>query len=371
MRSSTGLYVSRLDHVRALAAFVVYCWHFVHVNVPYAHVPDFAPLSLLEEGHAGVALFMVLSGYLFAKIIDGRPISLVRFYWNRLLRLVPLLVLVLAYWMWRGRLAPEGILPGLVLPTWPGGTWSIVVELHFYLLLPLVLMAQRRHRLAPLAGLLALALLTRSGVWLAGEDIRAFSYFTLGGCLDLFVMGMVWHELARSETVRRHGLALMVSALAVFTVFWHGFNMAGGYYGTGPGSGSDWLWIIIPTVEGLAFGAVIVGYENARIKVPALIDHVLARIGEASYSIYLLHFIVFVPLAKALAAQGLAMGEFHVSLLLAVATFPAIVLMALLSYHLVERPFLRLRLGYGESGKAHKPAPGPAPTGPLPQPVAG
>jgi len=105
MRASSGLYVSRLDHVRALAAFLVYCWHFVHTHVPYDHVPVFAPISLLEEGHIGVALFMTLSGYLFAKIIDGRPINLGRFYRNRVLRLAPLLALALAYWGLRGSLS--------------------------------------------------------------------------------------------------------------------------------------------------------------------------------------------------------------------------------------------------------------------------
>lgn len=352
MRASSGLYVSRLDHVRAAAAFLVYFWHFVHVNVPFAHVPDFAPLSLLEEGHAGVALFMVLSGYLFAKIIDGRPISLVRFYWNRLLRLVPLLVLVLGYWVWRGRIAPEDIPAGLILPSWPGGTWSIVVELHFYILLPLILMLQRQSRLAPLAGLIGLSLLVRLAVWQAGGDVRAFSYFTLGGCIDLFVMGMAWHELARREIVRRYGLALMGLALAGFMALWHGFNLMGGYYGTGPGSGWEWLWIGIPIVQGFAFGAVIVGYEHARITVPAVLDRALSHVGEVSYSIYLLHFIVFVAMAKACAATGLPMSELWVSGLLAVVTFPAIVLMATVSYYLVERPFLRLRLGYGKTGNA-------------------
>lgn len=362
MRSSSGLYVSRLDHVRALAAFLVYFWHFVHVNVPFAYVPDFAPLSLLEEGHVGVALFMVLSGYLFAKIIDGKPISLIRFYWNRLLRLLPLLVLVLAYWVWRGRITPEAILPGLILPTWPGGTWSIVVELHFYVLLPFVLMLQRYDRLTPLAALMALSFVSRLSVWLAGGDVRAFSYFTLGGCLDLFVMGMAWHELARFELARRYGLALMGIALSTFIVFWHAFNIAGGYYGTGPGSGYDWLWLVITPLQGLAFGAVIVGYENARIKVPAIIDWTLARIGEVSYSIYLLHFIVFVALAKACASAGLPMSELHVSALMAVVTFPAVVLMATVSFHFVEKPFLRLRLGYGKTAGAAPKREHPVPT---------
>ena len=39
---------------------------------------------------------MTLSGYLFAKLTFGIPISYPRFLWNRLIRLAPLLLFVLA-----------------------------------------------------------------------------------------------------------------------------------------------------------------------------------------------------------------------------------------------------------------------------------
>nr|MCH9765593.1 acyltransferase family protein [Alphaproteobacteria bacterium] len=139
MRSNTGLYVSRLDHMRAFAAFLVYAWHYIHVNTPFETVPSVFLTSLLEEGHAGVGLFMTLSGYLFAKIINGRAIDLSAFYRNRILRLVPLLVVVFAYWAVRGHLTVQGFFMGLVsAPGWPHGTWSIVVEFHFYALFPLL-----------------------------------------------------------------------------------------------------------------------------------------------------------------------------------------------------------------------------------------
>ena len=69
MRSSAGLYFDKLDHVRAVAAFLVFSWHFVHLSgVPYDYAPLFPPASIFEEGYTGVSLFMTLSGYLFAKL---------------------------------------------------------------------------------------------------------------------------------------------------------------------------------------------------------------------------------------------------------------------------------------------------------------
>src|SRR5882724_11110413 len=99
MRSSSGEHFIALDHVRALAVFMVFTWHFTHAAngypVPFEYVPALFPLSLLDEGHTGVALFITLSGYLFAKLLDGKSIDYRAFLWNRFLRLVPLLAVVL------------------------------------------------------------------------------------------------------------------------------------------------------------------------------------------------------------------------------------------------------------------------------------
>lgn len=346
MRASSGLYVSRLDHVRALAAFLVYGWHFIHTHVPFDHVPAFAPLSLIEEGHIGVALFMTLSGYLFAKIIDGRPLDLARFYRNRVLRLAPLLVLVLAYWAARGQLGLDRFLTGFVLPTWSGGAWSVAVELHFYAVFPLILWLQRGHRIGALALLFALSIGIRTAVWATTGTVQAFSYWTLGGAIDLFVAGMLWHELAKCDAIRQRAGLLLAGSAATLVCLWHLFNAGGGFYGLSGYPSASALWIVIPTVQGLLFGAVIVGYEHARFHLPSWLDHGLAKTGEVSYSIYLLHFIVYPTLVKQLTDAGFATGSFGTAALLAVATFPLVVGLAMLSYRFIEQPFLKLRGSY-------------------------
>lgn len=78
VKSSTGQYWEGLDQIRGIAALLVVVWHFAHRStgqpVPFEEVP--LPLfSILEEGHVGVSLFMVLSGYLFAKLLAGRELT--------------------------------------------------------------------------------------------------------------------------------------------------------------------------------------------------------------------------------------------------------------------------------------------------------
>src|SRR3954462_11750465 len=109
---------------------MVFAWHFTHAVGAYPETfegaPAVFPLALLDEGHTGVALFMVLSGYLFAKLLDGKDVVYSAFFWNRLLRLAPLLLLVAilagalrlregeALGRYLGELAA-----GFVMPTWP------------------------------------------------------------------------------------------------------------------------------------------------------------------------------------------------------------------------------------------------------------
>ncbi len=352
MQSSTGLYISKLDHVRACAAFLVYCWHVVHVHVPFETVPAFAPFTMLEEGHIGVALFMTLSGYLFAKIIDGRPIDLARFYRNRFLRLAPLLSIVLAYWMLRGDMSVDSLLKGFFLPTWHSGGWSVAVELHFYLMFPAILWLQRGHRIGALVALFAVSILTRFAVWSITGSVQAFSYWTIGGCIDLFLAGMFWHELSKREGVRRHAGWLFAGTLIVLMAAWHAFNLAGGFYGTTTSP----LWIILPPLQGLALGAVIVGYENTRFQLPRPADRALAKVGEVSYSIYLLHFIFYPTIVKQFANAGVDMASFAIALAVAALTFPLIVGIAMLSYRYIEQPFLKLRGSYDRHPQPAKPS---------------
>src|SRR5437762_1467258 len=128
MRSSSGKYFPALDHVRAVAIFMVLSWHCLHGPIPLEGAPFIVPLVFMDEGHTGVALFMTLSGYLFAKILDGHRIAFSEFLWNRFVRLAPLLLVyfvVVGYFFFRHALLSYFplLLQGFVLPTWPLVAW--------------------------------------------------------------------------------------------------------------------------------------------------------------------------------------------------------------------------------------------------------
>lgn len=362
MRSTGGLYFSRLDHVRAFAIYLVFVWHFLHMTpqfpVPYASAPIF-PFALLDEGHTGVALFMTLSGYLFAKLVGNQQLDFANFLYSRALRLGPLLLTCLAAWWIIGWLTADPIpisdlIGGLILPTWPKGAWSITIELHFYALFPLLLLLCRRFGPFALLLVLAFAIALRTQLWLSLGDVQYLSYWTIIGRIDQFLLGMIFALAPIHRSVHRFVAA--ISGVS-FLILWQQFDASGGYYNrTGVVSGSA-LWIVIPMVEAITYGSLISLYDRSSVRLPVWLDRGLAKIGEWSYSMYLLHFFPIVFLRWLLSDAVGRPEYFFPALLVATIAFLAFLPVAALSYNRFEKAFLLRRRPYllGEQhGKSPK-----------------
>lgn len=154
-------------------------------------LPDiFDPVA--RYGWMGVDLFFVLSGYLIGSqllkpVRDGRGVSLLDFYRKRAYRILPVYLAVLGlycFWpLWREA-------PGMS-PVWEFLTftenffvnysvnhafshvWSLCVEEHFYLLLPVIVLGMSRkpsirNTVALLGCLVALGLAVRGYVYVHG-----------------------------------------------------------------------------------------------------------------------------------------------------------------------------------------------------------
>ena len=162
-----------LNGLRAVAVLSVLCFHF-----------GIAPF---RGGFIGVDVFFVISGYLMTRILasqieDGR-LDIFRFYFGRMLRIVPALLVTIV--------ATLAITSVLLLPaqflvaareaihsalftvniyfagntsyfapaaaqSWFLHCWSLAVEIQFYLLIPLFLMAS--HWISPRRGLARFAI---------------------------------------------------------------------------------------------------------------------------------------------------------------------------------------------------------------------
>ena len=326
-------------------------WHFVHLEIPTSYVPSFFALSWFEEGHTGVALFMVLSGYLFTRIVGDGKIDLRAFATNRVLRLAPLLIVAFCFYLAIGQATAWDILGGFVLPTWPGGAWSVTAELHFYLLFPLLLFAVRRQGTFVLALVLVLMLVVRYLLWMQLGEVQRLAYWTIVGRMDQFVWGMVLAILVNNPThaqLRLGTIALVT--LLLFLMFWHVFNIRGGYYFNPAYPSTSPYWIFLPSVEGVAYATLIAWYETSSLQIPSLVNRVLATIGTVSFSIYLWHWPMRLPVQRIFLAMGFEGKTFLEASVLSILFFVVVVLASIASYRLIEKPFLSLRKSYRITG---------------------
>lgn len=315
---------------------------------------------MIDEGHTGVALFMALSGYLFAKLLDGRNISYPAFFWNRALRLLPLLVvtIVIDFVLNEALLGhhfdiaayARSIGAGLIEPTLPNGGWSITVEIHFYLLLPLILAVTRQWKLAPLAVIPAFILM-RAILFAQHGTVEHLAYFTLIGRADQFLFGIAAFQLRRL-VADRHLLAVAVAVAFGAFYYWidrsHAYDELGGRISNSP------IWIFLPTVEGFTYATLIAYYDNTFAPKMRGFSRVLSQYGKFSYSIYLLHFFVAFRMSLWINHRIMPLHNFYVALGADIACFSLMFIPGWLSYRYIESPFLRLRTRYA-GGKSRSP----------------
>ena len=354
MKSSTDQYWIALDHVRALAALMVFIWHFTHGTpgypVPFEGAPAIFPLALFDEGHVGVSVFMVLSGYLFAKLLDGKAIDYPKFFWNRFIRLAPLLLVVMALKglqlaLTGGDLSEYGLslLKGFVVPAWPSGGWSITVELHFYLILPFLLAISNRDPRWLLA-VLGAAIALRAGIFWTTGTAQDAGYWTIFGRIDQFLLGML--IFMRGAWVAER-TSWVIAIVVGFTGFYWLFDMMGGYndFGGAYPSPSP-LWIILPTIEAVAFAVALAWYDRRYAAGSGPIARFIASYGTFSYSIYLLHpFIVF-RASKFIHEHIMSLENFYLASFVGLLVFLGMYPIGWLSYNFIEKPALRFRTRY-------------------------
>ncbi len=349
MKSSTGQYYIGLDHLRALAAFMVFSWHFIHSVIPLTYVPKFFPLSLINEGHTGVALFMTLSGYLFAKLLDGKKIKYGSFLWNRFLRLAPLLLFVMIVFGFQKYLKGEDLSvyfrelrDGIIMPTLPNGGWSIAIEFHFYLLLPILLYLSRKSKYS-LGIVICFAILLRLLLREVIGDIQDIAYWTIFGRIDQFLFGMIAFQM-RAHITGRHFLA--ISGFAAFSIFYWYFDQAGGFTNNPSNPSNRLVWVYLPTFEGLAYALLIAWYDNSFSHSSGKISRFIALIGTYSYSIYLLHFFFYKFMMFLMIRYIGPVSDFYIACCYSVLGFLLMVPFGYLSFRFIESPFLKLRTKY-------------------------
>lgn len=361
-----------LDGLRGLAALAVLILHVWMFTEKRGSTPGELGRIVLGELRLGVVLFFVLSGFLLAgpwvaAALDRRPAPhLGRFALRRLARVGP------GYWaaMVGALLLLQGAGPryqpdldelplfALFAQNYFEHTrgrldppmWSLVVEVSFYVLLPLIgwaiVKARGRAGALGVCGLLVafgLAWTAAGETW----DWPLTAMTTLPVYLPVFACGIAAAVLAHGRSPGRGTVAALALAGAVavaLNALWHGNGT--GFVGH--------VVLDLPAAAGFAAIVVAVAMRPGRL----LGCPPLRWLGSISYGIYLWHMPVLVWLR----VHGHLPPEDAVGGVLRVLV-PTIVI-ASLSWLLIERPILR------RVGRRGRPQPDRGQRRPQPAPAA-
>lgn len=346
--------VGGLDGLRTLAVLMVVVYH--------------VDSGLLPGGSVAVDVFFTISGFVITRLLLAEyartgGIDLLGFYRRRWLRLVPALLVVCAVcavlelttslwsfdssWTAAGlaalfvvnivRAAQPGTYSDLTGPL--GHTWSLGVEEQFYFLWPLLLLVllrwlRARTVLICTAVLCALPVLWRWVLWnpdaahriYNGTDTRADQL--LAGALVAVVLARLRADDPRLRWLRTWAGRLALPALGTLLLIARYVPITGHV---------GWWTPVWYTVGFLAVAVVsatlVAGLElrqDGRLS-RLLAVAPLAWVGRnLSYGMYLWHY----PVVRLLASLGVEQGRLAATLVLTV-------VMALLSYVLVEEPLMR------------------------------
>ena len=341
--------INNFDLIRLLAALQVAVTHVISTM----DVPGFIT-RIIQLGlgfFPGVPIFFVVSGFLISKSYEHSDL-LLNYFRNRCLRIYPGLwvclivtagVMLVAgisvigpistgHWLfwWTAQMTVFQNYPGFYWPRGLGGPgpnaslWTIPIELEFYILLPAiyaVLRLRKRHGNISLLALSAASAALDLGLVYAHEGFSnhaPYNYLwaTVAPFLWMFLIGVMvqrnWNTLRSLFAGRAHWwlvgyllLCVMATRLGIYV-----------------GSNAITPVFLLPLA-----GLVISSATSA----PWLADRVL-RHQDISYGTYLYH----APVINVMVGFGFVGSAFSATTAIA-----ASLVLATLSWALVEKPFLR------------------------------
>lgn len=365
MKSKNIPYLPSLDHLRAFAAILIIFYHGFHVITRKQFefgdwIYSNNPLkTFLIEGHTAVALFMVLSGFIFTYGAIGHNIKYFSFIKNRLLRIYPLFILLIVVGIYT---YPNNFtltaflqtifgfsnLPGsLSLGPLSAMFWTISVEFQFYLLFPFIFKFLEKYNIKKLFCIIFVAILFRTVSYLLNSNIRDVSYWSILGRIDQFLVGMIiaklFHSIKGNLSYQKYLKILLVPSVIILFISLFLFNKLGGW----PVS---YFWKILwPTFEAIIWSFFILCYISTFISPTNIFSKLLSKIGEMSFSLYLIHMIVIQIICDKNWVISFSSNPFKNSIInVLLIILPITISISFITYNAIEKPFLELRTKYLE-----------------------
>jgi len=352
----------KIENLQGLRGMAVLLVVLNHLGIYFMKFTGSKPwfLQFSKFGESGVDLFFVISGFVmvYISMITKRERTPINFLTHRMIRIYPLYWLISLIYLTLVLIYPSllnrgddcfheiNLVRSFLLIPWKvspliGQGWTLVYEMYFYMIFTLFLLIP--DKIVICLSLWTLSLLG-ADLWggqasiLMGNDMvnsgsspvlhvvtDCLSFEFIAGCFVALIVANGVHAFP--------GAAISLSLLgyAMGTLFLRDYNRVI-IYG-------------IPSVL-LIYGVVVLEMEKKII-----LPRFMRLIGDASYSLYLIHLLVLSTLFRCLVrtfqTKTLMGGALSMQILTSVAAVSACILMGALVHVLVEKPLLnqcRIRL---------------------------
>ncbi|VXC68297.1 conserved membrane hypothetical protein [Pseudomonas sp. 8Z] len=334
--------------LRAIAALTVVIFHSHFAVASFPAEYKFNVPFIGKYGYLGVDLFFVISGFIIAHITSGKQFSLSDFAARRFFRIYPIywVFCLLSFYLYSSsglhfgpkELTLENLLASLAIlpingsPAYGVG-WSLEHEIIFYVTSALVLCFGSVRHLAIVVGLLGIAGLVKEALFATGTVIKFWDFHLVSPFNLCFLGGILAHSMRERLSFINPAFALSASAL----VIWASITLMK--------SATPEIRIIARYLGvAIGFTLTVIGalnIETAAQKVSSLFKRALVEIGNASYSLYLVHWVILIN-----------MGRIKYKLMFGVPDWAAelwryswimvCIVIAIAMYHLLEKPLIRL-----------------------------
>lgn len=291
--------IDSLTSLRFFAALIVFLHHLQFMTFSGGETSR-KIFHYFFEGHAGVTFFFILSGFILSKAYEGRMDSTgarCDFMMNRIFRIYPVHLLmlptclaifggttgqVIANLTLTQSMFPDMTMPFSVNPV----AWSISNEMFFYVAFTLLVGMSTKHIAGVLTGILSLSLYLALVADYTIPSQQWMVYINPVGRLGDFMTGMLIARIATKAPAMTRGAASLlevasVGVLAIFVVV-----------ATMP------LTPILPTLKLdvyylLPMALIVYVFSFGRgVLSTALSARWLVFLGEASFSFYMVHYLV-------------------------------------------------------------------------------
>lgn len=339
-----------LQAVRGIAALAVL---FFHMTPHWEIVPALSKFTgIMRWGFSGVDVFFILSGFVVYKTAKQSMKTLG--FWNflkrRLLRIYfgywPVLILTAfaTVFIYKNNLPPiENILFSTLLlypniwDNWLPPAWSLTMEIYFYLWIALIASLPQRHQIKVIISAMLLLACWNIG-WLVGDRANVLNgqqplrYLLTGLGLEFLTGALIAYAYIKNHNFLNRPFLIIPICIA-FASAGIAIGMTSPYF--------DRVEIMRAASFGVMGVAVLIlalTLEGTCLRPPSW----LVRIGDASFSLYLLHIFL-------LDASGKLRGFMQINSPSAMFFFMfslpvVIVLISMYWYHWVEKPIMKMAL---------------------------